>query len=157
MDGLTCAGGPRSQVRHAVAPSKRRWPAGGSATFEVLVLAPILVFLLLAGAGLGRLLLARQQLVEAARDGVAAGVVWPTASEAAGASRAAALAALHAAGLRCTAVRVEVATADFRPGGSLGVTLECTLALGAMLPALPGSVALQAKAALAVEPYRVVA
>lgn len=157
MDRLTHPPEQRPARQPRIALSCSRAATTGSATFEALVVAPILVVLLLAGIALGRLLLVRQQLVEAARDGVAAGVVWPTAAEAAGASRAAALDALHAARLRCTTVHIAVGTSNFRPGGSLRVTLRCTLSLGAMLPALPGSIDLEANATLAVEPYRVIA
>ena len=126
----------------------------GSASAELVLLAPLLVAfaaVLLLG---GRLVVARQQLLDATRTAVEAAVIQPTGSlaQAAAATAFGQLASDH---LACGPYSVTTATGDFRPGGVVSVDLRCGIALAALgIAGLPGSVTVQSAAAAIIEPYR---
>jgi hypothetical protein len=54
----------------------------GSATTELVILAPVLVLLAVAALVLGRLVLFQEQIADAARSAVEAAAVWPTPRQA---------------------------------------------------------------------------
>lgn len=127
----------------------------GSASAELVLLAPLLVAfaaVLLLG---GRLVVARQQLLDATRTAVEAAVIQPTSSLAQTSAAATAFEQLASDRLSCNPYSVTTATGDFRPGGVVSVDLRCGIALAALgIAGLPGSVTVQSAAAAIIEPYR---
>ena len=127
----------------------------GSATAELVVLAPVLAAILLFLVGLGRIGLASSQVHDAVRAGLQAGVVASSPAAAASAARAAALDTLSGDHIACASPDVSVDVSRFVPGGQLRVQLSCTVSLSDVaLPGVPGSRTLQASLTAPVETYR---
>jgi hypothetical protein len=128
---------------------------GGSASAELVLLAPVIVALLGILFAAGRVVLVRESLGDAARTAAESAVV---ASDAAGARAAAASAAARFLGRArsgCSDVAVRTDTADFAPAGFVAVRVTCDVEIGrlAFLP-FPGSFRLAAGARDGIEPFR---
>ena len=127
----------------------------GSATAELVVLAPVLVAFLLFLVGLGRFGLSESQLTDAARAAAQAGVVADSPAAAQAAAQAAAMDTLTSDNITCASPDVTVDVSDFVPGGRLGVRVNCTVSLSdAALPGVPGFRTLSAALVAPVETYR---
>lgn len=127
----------------------------GSATAELVVLAPVLVAFLLFLVGLGRMALSESQLTDAVRAAAQAGVVADSPAAAQAAAQAAAMDTLTSDNITCASPDVAVDVSDFVPGGHLGVRLTCTVSLSDVaLPGVPGSRTLSASLVAPVETYR---
>lgn len=112
----------------------------GGAVVELLLLSPALVMLLLAVVALGRLTQARLRVDDASFQAARAASLQATAGQARTAADQAARAALPTGSASCTSITVNVDTADFVAGGSVSVTVSCTVSLAHMaLLDLPGS------------------
>jgi Flp pilus assembly protein TadG len=124
---------------------------------EMAVLAPVLVVLLLFVVAVGRLVVARQEVDNAAVDAARAASI---ATSPAGASQAAtqiASADLSGDGVTCATFATTVGTGDFVPGGTVGVHVTCTSSLsGLSLLRLPGSETLVSSATAPIDLYRTV-
>lgn len=119
----------------------------GTATVELVVLAPVLFALLAFVVGLGRSADARGRLTGAARDAARAASLTSTAEAARTAARVTALADLAGAGLECRSPQVSTDTRQFQPGGLVTVTVRCTLDLSNLVVSgLPGRSTLTAHA-----------
>lgn len=130
----------------------------GSATLELVVLAPALLALLLLVVASGRVALARGQVDGAARDAARAASLqrsWSTAEAAARDMAAASLAAQH---VNCGPMTVRVAGTFTAPAGTpaaVQVTVGCTVPLGDIaLPGLPGAKTLTANYTTVLDTYR---
>lgn len=127
----------------------------GSATAELVVLAPVLVAILLFLVGLGRLALSESQLTDAVRAAAQAAVVADSPAAAQAAAQAAAMDTLATDNITCASPDVAVDVTDFVPGGQLGVRVTCTVSLSDVaLPGVPGSRTLSASLVAPVETYR---
>ena len=127
----------------------------GSATAELVVLAPVLAAILLFLVGLGRLAWSESQVNDAVRAAAQAGVVASTPAGAVSAARAAALDSLSADHISCVSPDVSVDVSRFVPGGQLRVELTCAVSLSDVaLPGVPGSRTLSASLVAPVETYR---
>lgn len=127
---------PTAPSRERESPPRRD---RGSAAAELAVAAPILVLLFLAVIGCGRLVETRLRLGDAAHQAARAASLARDPATATSAAHATAGAALDTGGASCAQVAVNVDTSRFRPGGSVTVTLTCTVNLadvaGVPLPA----------------------
>jgi hypothetical protein len=104
---------------------ERRRPDDGSVAVETVVLVPLLMLLLLAAVGLGRLEYARMQVDDAS----AAAARAASLARSADGARAAALTELDrdigAGGTSCRHREVSVDVSGFRPGGMVKVSVQC--------------------------------
>jgi Flp pilus assembly protein TadG len=137
----------------------RRRPAGeqGSVSVELVLLAPVVIALLCLVVGLGRLAQAGGQVAGAARDAARAASMTPDPAAAVTAARAAAAGDMTGDGRACTALRVTTDTAGFSAGGTVLVTVACTVRLADVaLSGLPGARTLTATALAPIDRYTTV-
>lgn len=130
----------------------------GSVAAEVTLLAPVLIMLLVfVAVVIHRGVDARLRLGDTAHQAARAASIERTAPAANTAARATATDALAAADVACAAWEVTVDTTDFRPGGTVVVTVSCTVDLSdALIVGVPGRVVLSATAVEPVDTYRAV-
>ena len=108
----------------------------GSSTAELVIVTPIIIIMLLLVVAFGRYAYGKQLIEQAA-------------------SAAARAASLSDAGVSCTSMTITVDDSNFRAGGTVGVTLNCTADLsGLALAGLPGSVTMTATGRAPLETYR---
>jgi Flp pilus assembly protein TadG len=138
-----------------VRPSSDR----GSATVELVILAPTLLLFLLLAIYAGRVAMARQSVHAAAADAARSASIARTQAAAAGNARAVADATLAAEGLRCVDTQVDLDTAAFTAPigtpGTVAATVTCTVDLTDLtLPGVPGSRRLTATVTSPLDTYR---
>jgi Flp pilus assembly protein TadG len=124
----------------------------GTTTVELVLLAPLLLALLCFTAAGGRITQAEAQLEGAARDAARAASIErsPQAARAA-ASRTAA----GNISFACAPLTVVADVRDFRPGGTVTVTVRCTASLAGLgLAGFPGRVTLTGRAVAPLDQYR---
>ncbi len=131
----------------------------GSATVELVILAPTLLLFLLLAIYAGRVAMARQSVHAAAADAARSASIARTEGAAAGNARAAADATLAAEGLRCQATQVDVDISAFGAPvgvpGTVAATVSCTVDLTDLtVPGVPGSRQLTATVASPLDTYR---
>lgn len=127
----------------------------GTTTVELVLVAPALLAVLLLVVGLGRVVEAEGLVQGAARDAARTASLARTDAGAASDARAAATADLQDAGLTCARFRVVVQSGDFRPGGAVGVAVQCTAELsGLTFAGFPGSKTLSGAARAPLEQFR---
>lgn len=154
---LTCAAlraERRGRARHRTRRAGRA-TEGGSASTELVLLTPLAIVLVSVCFIAGRLVLARQQIDDAARAASQAAAVASGPLGARYAATVTVIANLEADGLACSHLAVTPGTATFRPGGKVSVSVSCTVPLSHLsFGRLPGSVRLTAVRSAIVEPYR---
>lgn len=124
----------------------------GSASLEAVLLVPVLLLLLGVTLALGRVVEARHDADDAAREAARAASLTRSAGEAGAAASAAATSRLAVDGRTCREPRIETETSAFRPGGTVAVTITCTVDLvGASLPA---TTQVSSRSRQPLEPYR---
>jgi Flp pilus assembly protein TadG len=127
----------------------------GSSTAELVIVTPIIIIMLLLVVAFGRYAYGKQLIEQAASAAARAASLSTTATQADGRAHQAASASLSDAGVSCTSMNITVDGSDFRAGGTVGVTLNCTADLsGLALAGLPGSVTMTATGWAPLETYR---
>jgi Flp pilus assembly protein TadG len=127
----------------------------GTTAIELVLVAPVFLAALLLVVGLGRIVEAESRVQGAARDAARAASIARSVVLAQDAARTAAAANLTERGVSCSTFDVTVDTAEFRPGGSVSVSVACVANLsGLALAGLPGSKTLSAEATAPMEQYR---
>jgi Flp pilus assembly protein TadG len=125
----------------------------GSAAAELVVLTPLLIILLLFVVFCGRVVDRTLRLTDAAHQAARTASIERTPAMAAKAAQSTASAALSSAGVKCNSLTVDTATGSMRPGGTVSVTISCTIDLNdALFLGVPGH---KHMAATAVEPVDV--
>lgn len=102
----------------------------GSVTAELVLLTPLLILLLLFVVGLGRLAGARIEVDGAAAQASRAASIARDPASAVVMAKQTAVAALGSDHITCAQLSVNTNTAQFVPGGSVAVTITCTVSLG---------------------------
>ncbi len=126
----------------------------GSASVEIVLLTPLLVVLVGVAFFAGRLALARQVVDDAARSALQAAVMTPDKWDAAAMAKSTAREVLGSAGL-CSTEGTDNDTARFTAGGTVSVTVTCTVRLPTLaFLQLPESVDVTATRSGPLEPYR---
>jgi Flp pilus assembly protein TadG len=130
----------------------------GNAALELVVLAPVLLFLLGLVIAAGRTTIAQGSVDAAARDAARQASISLTPGAAQSAALSSATAALSQDGLDCQPV-VTVDTSQFSvPVGeaaTVTATVTCTVSLsGLLVPGLPGSQTLSSTFTSPLDPYR---
>jgi len=103
----------------------------------------------------GRLVLARQDVDDAARTAVQAAVTKPDGPEASGLAGLTTSIVLGPDGGLCSRVSTTTDTSDFVAGGTVSVRVTCVVRFSSLAFAgVPGSVGLSASRGAILEPYR---
>ncbi|MFI0420478.1 TadE/TadG family type IV pilus assembly protein [Spongiactinospora sp. 9N601] len=127
----------------------------GSVTAEVLLLTTLLIVLALFAVAVGRLVTARLEVNNAAHQAARAASIARTPAAAESAARKVTEMALGAERVTCADRRVSVGLASFRPGGTVTVSVTCTVKLSDVaLVRLPGSSALTASFSAPIDYWR---
>jgi Flp pilus assembly protein TadG len=112
----------------------------GSATIELVLCTPMLLALLLLAVLAGRVTQARAEVDGAARDAARAASIARDPSAATLAARQAAAATLGQHHVTCRTLDVAIDTGGFRAGGTVAVTVACTVDLADLsLLRVPGA------------------
>ncbi|MDR0959744.1 MAG: pilus assembly protein [Propionibacteriaceae bacterium] len=130
----------------------------GSATIELVTVAPAVLLLLALVVLAGQIALARQSVTMAAFDAARSGSLSADASSAETAAHEAARTSLSQRGVECDpSIAVDASGFRLAPGvqGYVTVALSCRVALDAVaLPGAPGMITLTAEARSPVDLYR---
>lgn len=127
----------------------------GSATLELVLLTPLILVLLLLVVLGGRYAQARGDVDAAARDAARAGSIAREPDAAKSAAADAARARLTEGGVTCRVLDVAVDTSDFRPGGTVGAKVTCTIDLSDLTGlAVPTSRTISATFTEPIDTYR---
>jgi Flp pilus assembly protein TadG len=126
----------------------------GSASAELVFVTPVLILIGLVAFVIGRLVLDKGQVIDAARSAAEAAAVWPTISQARGAALVTASYEMQRDGLVCEGARVSLLTVGFAAGGNVRVSVTCPVEVLNAVPGLPSSIALTAAASAPIEPFR---
>ena len=127
----------------------------GSATAELVILTPLLILFLLFVVALGRLASARLEVDGAAAQAARAASISQSPSTATAMAQQTASAALSSDHVTCAQLSVDTDTSQFTPGGSVAVTVTCTVNLGDLTGLrLPASESISSQATSVIDTYR---
>ena len=113
-------------------PRRRARDETGSATAELVILTPLLILFLLFVVALGRLSGARGQVDGAAAQAARAASITRDPAAATLAAQQTVAASLSSQHLTCAHLGVAVDTTAFTPGGTVAVTVSCTVDLSTL-------------------------
>jgi Flp pilus assembly protein TadG len=135
--------------------SRLRRDESGSVTAELVLLTPLLILLLLFVVALGRLAGARLEVDGAAAQAARAASIAQSPSSATAMAQQTATAALSSDHVTCAQLSVDTDTSRFTPGGSVGVTVTCTVNLGDLTGLrLPSAETISSQATSVIDTYR---
>ena len=135
--------------------SRRRRDESGSVTAELVLLTPLLILLLLFVVALGRLASARLEVDGAAAQAARAASIAQSPASATAMAQQTATAALSSDHVTCAQLSVDTDTSQFNPGGSVAVTVTCTVNLGDLTGLrLPASESISSQATSVIDTYR---
>jgi Flp pilus assembly protein TadG len=127
----------------------------GSLVVELVVLTPVLFGFALLTLVFGRITEAQQQITESSRAAVQAAAVMPTPASAQLAASENAVVGGYGRSRTCAQSSVVTDIGDFRPGGSVTVTVTCKVDLSDLsFPGIPGSTWISESSTAPVDPYR---
>jgi Flp pilus assembly protein TadG len=127
----------------------------GAVATELVLLTPLLILMLLFVVALGRLAGARITGWGAAAQPARAASIATTPAEASAAAQQTATAALGSDHVTCATLKVTTNTARFAPGGSVSVTVSCSVALSDLTGLrLPVTERVSSTAASVIDTYR---
>jgi Flp pilus assembly protein TadG len=143
--------GPRRSLRLR---QRGRGESGAVAT-ELVLLTPLLIVMLLFVVTLGRLAGARLDVDGAAAQATRAASIARDPATASAMAQQTATAALSSDGLTCGHLSVNTDTSQFEPGGSVAVTVTCTVGLSDLTGLrLPASESVSSTASSVIDTYR---
>lgn len=132
-----------------------RHPERGSAVLEAVIGAPVIILLLVTLIGAGRVASAHQLVDDAAGDAARAASMARSRQAATAEAQQSATASLAGRGVSCSSRTITVDTTNWRPGGSVGVTLTCAVQLADLgVPIFGASRDITAQAAAVIDVYR---
>lgn len=127
----------------------------GSVAVEVAIIAPALLFLMLLVVYAGKVAEADGNVERAASDAARAASLRQHPSDASTDAQATAAANLAAAGVPCLTLTTTVDTDEFRPGGTVTVTVRCEASMAdVILLGVPGRRTFTATAVEVIDTYR---
>lgn len=133
----------------------RRTVERGSASLELVLMAPVLILLMLFVVLVGRLGQARADVDRAARDAARAASIARTSDAAHERAAAAARATLADGGVSCRSMTVALDTGAFAPDGAVHATVDCNIDLADLsLLGVPGSRTITATFTQPVDAFR---
>ncbi len=132
-----------------------RCDQSGSVTAELVLLTPLLILMLLFVVALGRLAGARLDVNGAAAQAARAASMARDPTTATAMAQQTATAALGSDHVTCAQLTVSTDTAQFAPGGSVAVTVTCTVGLSDLTGLrLPASESVTSTATSVIDTYR---
>lgn len=136
-------------------PAAAEWDSDrGSNSLSLVIVAAVIIVLLLVVVAFGRYAYSRQLVEQASAAAARAASLATSAAQAQQRAQSAAAASLSDGGVSCTGTSVQV-DADFRPGGTVTVTLSCTADLTDLTMAgVPGSTTVRSTSSSIIETYR---
>jgi Flp pilus assembly protein TadG len=139
-------------TRHG--PRRLRDESGSVAT-ELVLLTPLLILMLLFVVALGRTVSARLEVDGAAAQAARAASIARDPATATAMAQQTATAALSSDHVTCADLTVNTNTAQFAPGGSVAVTVTCTVNLADLVGLrLPASQAISSTSTSVIDQYR---
>lgn len=133
----------------------RRTAERGSASVELVLMAPVLILLMVFVVLVGRLGQARADVDRAARDAARAASLARTSEAAHERAAAAARATLADGGVSCRTMTIDLDADVFAPDGSVHATVGCSVDLADLsLLAVPGSRTITATFTQPVDAFR---
>lgn len=127
----------------------------GSVTAELVLLTPLLILMLLFVVALGRVAGARLDVDGAAAQAARAASIARDPTTATAMAQETATAALGSDGVTCADLTVSTNTAQFTPGGSVAVTVTCTVGLSDLTGLrLPTAQSISSTATSVIDLYR---
>jgi Flp pilus assembly protein TadG len=135
----------------------RQWGPGesGAVATELVLLTPLLIVMLLFVVALGRLAGARLDVDGAAAQAARAASIARDPATASAMAQQTATAALGSDGVTCANLSVNTDTSQFEPGGSVAVTVTCTVGLSDLTGLrLPASESVSSTASSVIDTYR---
>jgi Flp pilus assembly protein TadG len=126
---------------------------------EVTLVTPFLIMLLVfVAVVIHRGVDARLRLDDAAHEAARAASIERSAPTALAAAQSTAASALSSAGVTCQSLSVDTTTGGMQPGGTVSVTVACTVNFGdALILGVPGQKQLSATAVEPIDTWRSVA
>jgi Flp pilus assembly protein TadG len=127
----------------------------GTASIELVLIAPLLITILVFVIGLGRMAYSSQQVNAAAADAARAASLERNTSLSAAAAEHAARASLGNQGLSCRGLDVVANLSSYQPGGQVSVTVTCVADLSDVAMAgFPGTRTFTATSTVPIERWR---
>jgi Flp pilus assembly protein TadG len=127
----------------------------GSVTAELVLLTPLLILLLLFVVSLGRLAGARLDVDGAAAQAARAASLARDPATATAIAQQTAAAALGSDDVTCAQLSVNTDTGQFMPGGSVAVTVTCSVSLSDLSGLrLPASQSISSRFVATIDQYR---
>jgi Flp pilus assembly protein TadG len=145
-----------TRPRPSLPPGGRAWrDDSGAVTLETIFMVGLLLLLLLVITALGRLTHADQTADAAAHAAARAASLARSPGDAQTQAHTAAVDSVRQGGSSCRQLTVIVDTTDFTPGGTVTVTLDCTVTLADLgLLGLPGTTTVSSSATSPLDTYR---
>ncbi len=129
----------------------------GAVATELVLLTPLLILMLLFVVALGRLAGARLDVDGAAAQAARAASIARDPATASAMAQQIATAALGSDGVTCANLSVSTDTSQFEPGGSVAVTVTCTVGLSDLTGLrLPASESVSSTASSVIDTYRAI-
>lgn len=127
----------------------------GASAVEVVILVPLLVLLMLFVVLVGRIVQARNDVYGAAADAARAASIRQQAGSARADAASTAARVLRNRDVGCRRLAVDTRVVDLRPGGSVAVTVKCTVDLRDLTGlAVPGRRTIEGSATEIVDRFR---
>jgi Flp pilus assembly protein TadG len=143
------------RAAHLQRRGRGRRDESGSVTAELVLLTPLLILLLLFVVALGRLAGARLDVDGAAAQAARAASIARDPATATAMAQQTAAAALGSDDVSCAQLHVSTDTTQFTPGGSVAVTVTCSVSLSDLSGLrLPVSESLSSRFVAVIDQYR---
>ena len=126
----------------------------GRTTLEVVVLGPLLILLLLFTVYCGRIVTAKLDVSSAARSAARAASLARTTDAAHQQATDAATGTLSAHSRTCGDPQITIDTTDLRPGGSVTVSVTCTVPVGDLFLSAVGDKRMTASSTSPIDAFR---
>lgn len=127
----------------------------GSSAVTLVLLMPIVLIVVWFAVFAGRMVTAQQDVISAARDGARAAAVSGTSDGGSAAATAAVERTLRGAGVACSDQAAEVELGDFGAGGTVTVTVRCTVSIADVTSVwAPGLKVIEASSTAVIDQYR---
>ena len=145
---------PRTPTRECPWTCRRARGDSGSAVVEVAIMAPVILLLVAFVVFVGRVGSLGQTVQSASRDSARTASLYGNPGSASVAARQIAEQDLADHQVSCANLVVDVDTSDFRPGGTVAVTVTCQVSLSGLsgFP-LPGDKQVSARSIEPIDKY----
>lgn len=145
----------RTLAHRTASAAKGRRAERGTIAVEVAVIAPAFIFLMLLVVFAGKVSEANGNVERAASEAARAASLRQHPGDAAADAQETARQNLLRAGVPCLGLTTSVDTSDFRPGGTVTVTVRCRASMADVsLIGVPGTRTFSARAVEVIDTYR---